>query len=114
MDKDIAVQVSREGNITLLVPETVNRLEHEKVNLLITLLQRALDDSKQVQGYLKKIETITKPYNSLGRRMGSLTSIYSEIKPMPDAKSLEFAELVDNIKTMPANPLYDIVEDETA
>jgi hypothetical protein len=72
MGKEIAVHVSREGNITLTVPESINRLDHEKVNLIITLLMRAIDDSKQVQGLLKKIETITRPYNSEGQKVSDL------------------------------------------
>ena len=74
MEKDISVKVSREGNITMTVPETVNSLTCEETSLLVGLLSGALDDSKQLMELWAKGNAIIKRYNSIGRKVSELAS----------------------------------------
>jgi hypothetical protein len=74
MEKDISVKVSREGNITMTVPETVNPLTFEEASLLVGLLSGAMDDSKQLMELWVKGNAIIKRYNSTGRKVSELAS----------------------------------------
>ena len=47
MEKDISVKVSREGNITMIVPELENKLSIERASLIVALVNGAIEDSKE-------------------------------------------------------------------
>ena len=95
MEKDIAVQVSREGNITLTVPETVNSLTKEKANLLGTLLTGAIADSEEIQILRNKIEVIVRPYNTTGRKISEVASKIRDVEPSEKPVGVEKITLIE-------------------
>jgi hypothetical protein len=72
MDSDISVKVSREGNITMIVPELENKLTSEKASLLAGLLKGAIEDGKELSEGWARGSAILKPYNSTGRKISEV------------------------------------------
>ena len=74
MEKDISVKVSREGNITMTVPELANPLTPEEARLTAILLSGVTEDSKQLGKLWAEQDSILKPYNSHGRKISAVKS----------------------------------------
>ena len=83
METDISVKVSREGNITMVVPELENKLSFEKANLLATLLNGAVEDGKELAVEWAKGSAILKPYNSTGRK---ISEVASKVRALPEGE----------------------------
>ena len=83
METDISVKVSREGNITMVVPELENKLSAEKASLLVALLKGAIEDGKELADKWSEGSAILKPYNSTGRK---ISEVASKVRAIPDGE----------------------------
>ena len=82
METDISVKVSREGNVTMTVPELENKLSFERASHLASMLMGAVEDGKELAEVWAKGSAILKPYNSTGRK---ISEVASKVRDIPDA-----------------------------
>ena len=94
MEKDISVKVSREGNITMIVPELENKLSVERASLIVALVNGAIEDSKELVELWAKSDSIIKPYNSTGRKV---SEVASKVRPINENEPLPEGVVSDEV-----------------
>ena len=63
----VRLSINDQGDIVLWVGELGETITETGADSLINMVQGAKDDSKEIKSMLKKIATIRKPYNSVGK-----------------------------------------------
>lgn len=63
----IRISINEQGDLVLWVGELGESITENGANILISMIQGAKDDAKEVKTALKRIAGIRKPYNFVGR-----------------------------------------------
>lgn len=81
----IRISINDLGELVLWVGELGETISENGADSLISMIQGAKDDSKEVKSALKRISSIRKPYNSIGRPLipDNLKTI-AEGAPVPE------------------------------